>query len=419
MRCYNLPVTFILVFLFTALVGGTLTACSASNPKETRLGKSHWDEAASGIQVLGGSELGVPYEEDEIFIPDGRVRFDTVAAFPLHQPTSIAVSEKGKIFVSFPRWANHHRISVAVINEIGRLEAFPSRTWNEWQWGWNAEERFVSVQALWADGRGHLWVLDAASPFMQGTINGGPKLVQVDIDAEAVVKVYPLDKRVIPSGGYLQEVRVDLDRQVAYIAESGTGALIVLDLENGNAHRVLAEHPSLKAGNIPIKVGNNALGSEKGQTQGLHINAIELSLEGEYLYYQALTGRSLYRIPTEILRDRRASDSSLSAAVERIAGSVVSSGMAMDSEGILYLTSVEDNSIVTFNTETGAISTLLQHESMLWPEAMAFGPDGGLYIASSLFHLMPRFNDGKDLRDDAYRIFRLLWGKPPSTAFWP
>jgi len=44
----------------------------------------------------------------------------------------------------------------------------------------------------------------------------------------------------MPANGYLNDVRFDPDGRTAYLAESGSGALYVLDLGSGKARRLLA-----------------------------------------------------------------------------------------------------------------------------------------------------------------------------------
>ncbi len=392
-------------------------AISSIASRSNALGNSHWNESA-GIQVMGEPSVYAS-NEDEASIRANEMRLDTLGIFPILQPTGIAVSESGQVFISFPRWDRIHRISVAVLDQRGGLTPFPSKKWNEWEWGWNAGKHFVSVQALWADGAGSLWILDAANPFMAGTIAGGAKLLRVDIERKSISRVYPLDYRVIPGTGYVSDFLVDQAREFAYITEPGGGALIVVDLESGEAKRVLENHASMKAEDLEIRVEGTPLRLKGDARPHIHVSAITLSPDGKHLYYQALSGRTLYRIATEPLRDFNSSDSTLANAVQRVAQTVVSDGMVMDDKGRIYFAAVENNAVAIYDPDTRAMSTLIENEAMKWPTALAFGPDGSLHIASSLVHLMPRFNEGLDLREDAYQIFRLRFGPAAPDDYNP
>ncbi|MGH7936874.1 MAG: hypothetical protein ACRD5Z_02615, partial [Bryobacteraceae bacterium] len=54
----------------------------------------------------------------------------SVATFPNQQVTGVAVSRRGRIFVSFPDWSDGHTTSVAEIVN-GKPVPFPNGEWNE------------------------------------------------------------------------------------------------------------------------------------------------------------------------------------------------------------------------------------------------------------------------------------------------
>jgi Major royal jelly protein len=71
--------------------------------------------------------------------------------------------------------------------------------------------------------------------------------VKIDLGTNKIVQMISFDETTAPPKSYLNDVRVDTKRDHAYITESGTGALIVVDLNTGTARRLLADHPSTKA----------------------------------------------------------------------------------------------------------------------------------------------------------------------------
>ena len=48
------------------------------------------------------------------------------------QPTGIAVSHEGRIFVNFPRWDKDPLYSVAEVMTDGTLRPYPGFDWNRW-----------------------------------------------------------------------------------------------------------------------------------------------------------------------------------------------------------------------------------------------------------------------------------------------
>lgn len=154
-----------------------------------------------------------------------------------HQVTGVAVSEDGRIFVTFPRWTEDTTLSVAELKN-GNLVPFPNEEWNTWR---NARkdqitstDHWVCVQSVVADQLGHLWVLDPAAPALGTVIKDGPKLVEIDLKTNTPLRVIAFGETAAPQGSYLNDVRISPDGKTAYITDSGVkGAIIVVDLISG------------------------------------------------------------------------------------------------------------------------------------------------------------------------------------------
>jgi sugar lactone lactonase YvrE len=312
--------------------------------------------------------------------------------------TGVAVSRQGRTFVNFPRWSAEVPVSVAEWVE-GELQPYPSEEWNRWSPEIDPGERFVCVQSVTVDDEGFLWVLDPANPWMQGVIEGGPKLVKIDLERDEVVRVFRFDSKVAPSGSYLNDLRVDTATGTVYLTDSGTGALVVLDEATGGSRRVLAAHPSTLAEEIRITIGGRGWVTPDGSTPRVHADGIALSPDRRYLYYQALTGRSLYRVPTEALRDSERSPEELGQLVEKVAESGVADGIAFGPGGHLYLSALEDNAINRLTPE-GKVETVVRDSRISWPDSFAVPADGSIYFTTAQIHL------GAD-PPEPFRLWRL------------
>ena len=170
-----------------------------------------------------------------------------------HQVTGVTVSKDGRIFVNFPRWTEDAPISVAEVTRDGQIKPYPDDEWNSWRNAkknqMSAGDHFVCVQSVVADAHGNLWVVDPAAPATALLVQGGPKLVKIDLKTNKVAQVIRFDETVAPQGSYLNDVRFSLDGRHAYLTDSGAkGALVIVDLQNGKARRVLDGHPSTAAG---------------------------------------------------------------------------------------------------------------------------------------------------------------------------
>ncbi len=164
-----------------------------------------------------------------------------VASFPDQQITGVGVSAKsGRVFVNFPLWSDDHSLSIAEFVD-GQPRPFPNEDWNK---PGEPGTHHVCVQSVVVDDQDNLWILDPAAPKMQKIVEGGPKLVKVDLNTNQVVQTIPFGEDIAPSKSYLNDVRIDTKANTAFITESGKGAIIVVDLKTGKARRLLDGHKS-------------------------------------------------------------------------------------------------------------------------------------------------------------------------------
>jgi sugar lactone lactonase YvrE len=311
--------------------------------------------------------------------PSGTCTIELVADFD-HQVTGVSVSESGRIFVNFPRWTEDSEISVAELAG-GSLKPYPNAEWNAWRNAKKDEitpnDHWVCVQSVVADGRGSLWVLDPAAPAQAHVVSGGPKLV------------IAFDEDAAPQGSYLNDVRFSNDGKYAYITDSGVkGALLVVDIAAGRSTRLLDGHPStqMKKG-LNVTADGKVLRRPDGRGVEFSADGIELSGDGKYLYWQAIKGDELYRIPTDALLGAGLRGEDVSGKVEPYGKNGVNDGLLI-ARGTqdMYLTSVQDNAIKVRNLAEGPsaeIRVVVQDERLRWPDTFAQGPDGTIYVTTS------------------------------------
>lgn len=330
-----------------------------------------------------------------------------VASFD-HQVTGVTANETGRLFVNFPRWTEDSEVSVAELLPNGDLKAFPDSKWNGWrnalQDTLSASDRWVCVQSVVADKRGSLWVIDAGAPAQAQVVPGGPKLVKIDLASNTVAKVYPFGPDIAPQGSYLNDVRLSPDGQFAYITDSGaSGAIVVLNLETGKARRALdgALSTQFEKG-VMVKADGKPLQRPDGRGVQFSADGIALSANGDTLYWQAVKGRTLYRIATSALQTATLAD--LPGKVQKVGENGPADGLLMDAAGTLYISSVEDHSI---KVRRGAqVSVLLQDKNMRWPDTFTQGPDGTVYITDSRIPDMNFYDpkQGPALKTTLYKI---------------
>ncbi|WP_426128986.1 L-dopachrome tautomerase-related protein [Pseudomonas sp. DWP1b1] len=346
--------------------------------------------------------------------------------FALHDamPTGVSVSEKGRVFVNFPRWGDNVPFTVGEIRE-DRIFPYPDLELNQADPN-QPDKGFISVQSVVADGLGHLWILDTASPNFSAPIVGGAKLVAVDLKTNKVVKTLVFPDNVILPSTYVNDMRFDFsagERGVVYITDSslsGPGAIIVMDIATGKAVRRLNGTTSTSADRdfVPRVEGQmlmfrNADGSSKPFT--VASDGIALSADRQTLYFCPLSSRHLYSVPTKLLRDPTVSEDQLAAAVQDLGEKGASDGLEADAEGAIYAGDYEDNSIRK-RLPDGAWQTVVHDPRILWPDTLSVGPDGYLYFIVNQVHRQAGFHGGRDLREKPYSLLRVkINAKPVQT----
>ncbi|MBZ9675660.1 major royal jelly family protein [Mesorhizobium sp. ES1-1] len=339
----------------------------------------------------------------------GTGQLQQVARFD-HQVTGVSVSEDGRIFVNFPRWTEDAPISVAEVSRDGQIKPYPDEEWNSWRNAkknkMSAGDHFVCVQSVVADGHGNLWVVDPAAPATAAVVQGGPKLVRIDLKTNKVAQVIHFDEGVAPQGSYLNDVRFSQDGQFAFLTDAGAkGALVVVDLKNGKARRVLDGHPSTQPEkDVVVKTDGKELRRPDGRGVEFAADSIALSADGRTLYWKALTGRTLYRIATDALQDPGLSAKDLEARVERVAETEPTDGLWIDRRGRFYLSAIEEDAVKVLDGDR--TTTLVKDKRLRWPDTFSEGPDGSIYVTSSRIQDMSWFKpeNGPRLKTRLWRI---------------
>jgi len=334
-----------------------------------------------------------------------------------HQVTGVTVSERGRIFVNFPRWTEDSPVSVAEVMKDGSLRPYPNEQWNAWRNVRRDEldpsDHWVCVQSVVADGRGSVWVVDPAAPAVDGLVPGGPKLVRIDLATDRVAQVIRFGQDVAIPGSYLNDVRFSKDGKYAFLTDAGQrGALVVVDLAAGRARRVLDGHPSTQPEKgVVVSTDGKPLRYPDGRPVLFAADSIALSSDGAWLYWKPLTGTTLYRIGTAALTSRGLAGEDLSSQVQPYGKVGPTDGFWIGrGTETLYITSIEDNAVKARNLAqgpAGGLRTVVQDPRLRWPDTFSQGPDGSLYVTSSRIQDSAFFN-----RDAPLALPTQLWRLP-------
>ncbi|TKI03049.1 hypothetical protein FCN80_22945 [Martelella alba] len=142
----------------------------------------------------------------------------------------------------------------------------------------------------------------------------------------------------------------------------------------------MANHPSTKASanRPPIGEHGQMLAKNDGSIVMVNSDAIEISSDGKWLYYQPLTG-PLYKVPTKSLRDETLSEEDLGKQVEFVYDTPTLVGTAIDSKGNIYLAEFERPRITMLSPD-GMLQVIAEDERLWGPDAMFITHQRELYM---------------------------------------
>ncbi|KXS95283.1 hypothetical protein AC578_2580 [Pseudocercospora eumusae] len=373
-------------------------------------------------------------------------------------PIGIAVASDGRLFSTYTRGDYEYTLG-RIVNETAE-EPYPSAgvnlppdqlntTWNDIPFGSGNKTGLISVQAIYITSAGAgrpetLWAIDTGRPTVHNAMGdpsmpyaqpGGPKLVAISLENNTWYQTYTFPPDVHYPDSYLNDLRFDFNPElsgtsgkgIAYLVDSsneGRPGFIMVDLGTGKSWRRLNQDPS-------VLRGPNSVASYQGRptyikTKGMGIgwqqeglDGINLSEDGERMYYSPLSTDTLWSIPTTNLRLQDSQDGS----AEVYAHANVSShggrggnanGFEGDTNGFIYMLMPEQNAVYYFDPNDGLTKPFVRDPRILWDDGGSIGTDGYLYLNINQLFFQPDWNNGTDLRTYPGAILR---AKLPNGAY--
>ncbi len=93
-------------------------------------------------------------------------------------------------------------------------------------------------------------------------------------------------------------------------------------------------------------------------------DGIALDTENDLLYYHALTGYSLYAIPTDVLIN--GTEKTIEESVLLISKTTAPDGMILDKNRNLYFADLENHSIMKFDISTNNMTVFAKADKIRW-----------------------------------------------------
>ena len=311
---------------------------------------------------------------------------------------NIAVSGSGRIFFTVhPESRPRGNKLLEYVN--GASVPFPSLR--------QQKELFDTPLGIAIDRYDRLWIIDHGNHGMRTA-----HIVAIDLVSGDVIRNQNFDLSIAPAGSLLQDLQVSADGRTVVIADASfwrkRPALIVYDVETGNARRVLEGHPSVAAENYLIRTHDHDMEFLGGMV-ALRGGVDGIALGIEWLHYGALNGSGLYRVRLKDLRNESLPTSQLATRIDRFSDKPLSEGLSSDRNGGVYITDVEHSAVFRVDID-GHLSTLIQSPKIRWPDALSFGPNGYLYVADSALPELILKSTEHIQANGPYRVFRFQPG---------
>ncbi|KAI9688332.1 MAG: hypothetical protein M1822_001280 [Bathelium mastoideum] len=294
--------------------------------------------------------------------------------------------------------------------------AFPNEEWNSYSEGKDPATHFLGVNSQRIGPDGNLYVVDKGATSFGTPVDlpYGPKLVQIDLQSNAVSRIYSIGNAT-RSNSLLDDVRFHNSTGKAYLTDAGSGGIIVLDLTSGATVRVLdgdistTEYMPVSAEGQIVYVGDKPWYVPTDQ--------LEVSPDGTYFYYQPSSG-GMSRIKTQWL-DEAFYNSSLNSNailgqyVEPYAFTTPTGGTAIDADGNIYASDVDSQRIIKISPN-GTMTTLVQDPRLLWVDAMWITTDQRLWMPAAQLNRGEPFNNGTSKIVKPLYVYSIDIGVGPS-----
>jgi sugar lactone lactonase YvrE len=319
-------------------------------------------------------------------------------------PGNVAVSKDGRVFIS------HHAIykpEVKVIEVLddGSVRPFPNR-----QWAATRREdgnSLTGVLGIQVDEADRVWMLDAGRP---------ARIVVWDAGDDKLDRILALDGPAKNRGSFFNDIALDPVNGKVYVSDASAKnpAIVIVDMDSGEAYRALERHDSVSAKAISMTVDDPVLDAARGASDAkprppvarIGVDGITIDPEGRWVYYTSAQGDTLWRVRTSDLLNRNLDDDELGGRVERVGDRPACDGITIDNQGNVYITDITGNAIGVVDP-AGDYRRLLQDSAKLsWPDSIAFGPDGYVYVVSNQLHRSAPFNRGKDYTQKPFYLTR-------------
>jgi Major royal jelly protein len=300
-----------------------------------------------------------------------------LSAIELPFPPGNVTTSRGtqtRVFFNYHPFAKASRFVDATVFEWvdGRAVPFPDASF---------QKQYQGVFGLTCDRQDRLWMIEPSGLDFERT-----RLLAFDIVTQKQVFEYWFPPK---TAQFAQDLRVSPDGNTVYLADTGLfrftpASLIVFDVAKKTFHLALQGSASAQPQNWAIQT---AFGTAHKLGFGLvnfnvGLDGIELSPDGETLFFGTMSHDTLFRVPTKMLNEANTSAQSLEASIAAVGKKPLSDGITLDTNGDLLLTDVEHGALLKMKT-SGELSTWVKSAKIIWADGVSVTPSGTVWFTDS------------------------------------
>jgi sugar lactone lactonase YvrE len=295
-----------------------------------------------------------------------------------YPPGNIAVAANGRIFFNYHPFAKAERFAPATVFELvndasgaSTPKPFPDMAF---------QSRYQGVFGMTVDRQNRLWFVEPC-----GLDHDKTRLLAFDLNTNTLAFEYWFAPK---EAQFAQDLRVSPDGKTVFIADTGlfkftAPSIFVFDIASKTHRKLLSEHPSTQPQDWvtqtpfgPHKLGYGLV------TFSVGLDGIELSRDGQWLYYGAMNHEQLYKIPTSALLDAKLSSADLAKAIVPVGKKPLSDGITIDPNDNILITDIEHGGIARM-TPAGQLTTLVKSPKVIWADGVVVAPNGAVLFTDS------------------------------------
>lgn len=290
-----------------------------------------------------------------------------------YPPGNVSASPDGRIFFAYHPFAQVHRFNTPSVFELvaGVPKPYPSAEF---------QKKYQGVFGMTVDNQGRLWAIEPS-----GLDHEKSRLIAFDLKTNTQVFEYWFPAK---EAQFAQDLRVTADGKTVILADTGlfkftSPALIVFDVEKKSYRKVLSTDPSMKPQDWMIRTatGTHKLGFGL-ITFSVGVDGIEISRDGQWLYYATMSHDTLYKLPMKALLDPQLSEADLAKQIQPMGKKPLSDGITVDTQGNILITDVENGGVARMTAE-GKLTTLTKSPQVIWADGIVMAADGRALFTDS------------------------------------